>query len=236
MSSPLATPVGSAAHPSTRRATIPELVLVLGLPTAVFLVPSLKLLARHAGLPDFDDARFSSTLVVEAALAALLLPFLRRRGWRVTEVAGAPEPRDVLRGAGVWLAAMAGYYLVWIVFALSAPALAETVRGQPPAGSVSALMIVAVAVLNPVFEEFLWLGYAIPALGSRLGLRGACVVSLALRVAVHAYQGAMAIVGILPASAVLTWYYARTRRLWPVVVAHVIMDALSLATLAMAHR
>lgn len=196
----------------------------------------MRLLARHAGLPDFNDARVSSTLVVEAVLAAMLLPFLRRRGWRVTKVAGAPEPRDVLRGAGVWLAAMAGYYFVWIVFALSAPAWAETVRGQPVAGGVSALVIVVVAVLNPLFEEFLWLGYGVPALGSRLGLRGACVVSLALRVAVHAYQGAMAVVGILPASAVLTWYYARTRRLWPVVVAHVIMDALGLATLAVTHR
>lgn len=209
---------------------------MLGLPTAVFLTASLRRLAFHAGMLHFDDARVSSTLVVEAALAVLLLPFLRRRGWRPTQVAGAPEPRDVLRGAGVWLTAMASYYVVWILFALSAPAWADAVRGQPPGGGVSAMVIVVVAVVNPLFEEFLWLGYGVPALGSRLGLRGACVVSLALRVAVHAYQGAMAIVGILPASAVLTWYYARTRRLWPVVVAHVIMDALGLATLAITHR
>ena len=236
MSSPLATPTNSAAQPATRRATVAELVLVLGLPTAAFLSGSLRMLARDAALPTFTDARVGSTLALEAVLAALLLPFLRRRGWQPTQVVGAPEPRDVLRGTGVWLSAVASYYLVWIVFALSAPAWAEAVRAHFPSGSVSALMIVVTAVLNPLFEEFLWLGYGIPALTSRLGLRGACIVSVALRVAVHAYQGAMAIVGILPASVVLTWYFARSRRLWPVVVAHVIMDALALATMAMSHR
>jgi membrane protease YdiL (CAAX protease family) len=161
-------------------------VLVLGLPTAVFVAGSLWPIARHARVPAINDVHVGSTLVVEAVLVALLLPLLRRRGWRPAQVAGAPGPRDVLRGAGVWLAAMVSFYLVWILFVLSAPTWAATVQRYPLGGHVSAVMIVFVAVLNPLFEEFLWLGYGIPALGSRLGLRGAGVVSVTLRVAVHA--------------------------------------------------
>jgi len=213
-----------------------ELLLVLGLPTAVFLAVALRILARPR-VELFTNRSVISTLVVEGILVALLLPLLRRRGWRPTQVAGMPQPLDVLRGVGVWLAAMAAFYVVWIVFALSAPTWAATLRQQPMRGHVSATIIVIVSVLNPVFEEFLWLGYGVTALESRLGPRRASVVSLALRVSIHVYQGARAIVGVLPGTAVLTWYYARTRRLWPVVVAHVIMDAVGLlAFLAMPHR
>jgi membrane protease YdiL (CAAX protease family) len=234
VSTPIATPADSAT-PTTRRVTVFELALVLGLPTAVFLAGAVRSLARPRAV-HFTNGGVVSTLVMEAILVVLLLPLLRRRGWRPTQVAGAPQPLDVLRGVGVWLAAMAAFYFVWIVFALSAPTWAAAVQAQPLRGHVSAMVIVIGSVLNPVFEEFLWLGYGVSALESRLGLRRASVVSLGLRVSIHAYQGVRAIVGVLPGSAVLTWYYARTRRLWPIIVAHVIWDALGLAFLAMPHR
>jgi len=235
VSSPIATAADSAAQPATRRATVFELLLVLGLPTALFLAGSFRSLARNNGALYFNDARIASTLVIEAVLVVLLLPLLRRRGWRPADVAGAPEPSDVFRGAGLWFAAMASYYVAWVVFSLAKPEWADLVRAHHITGSLSTTTIVVGAVFNPLFEEFLWLGYAVPALGSRIGLRNAAMVSVALRVAVHAYQGVMALVAILPVGVVLTWYYARTRRLWPAVVAHVILDGLGFAMLARLH-
>ena len=37
----------------------------------------------------------------------------------------------------------------------------------------------ATSIINPLFEEFLWLAYAVPAVASPLGIRAACVISLA---------------------------------------------------------
>jgi membrane protease YdiL (CAAX protease family) len=54
---------------------------------------------------------------------------------------------------------------------------------------------------------------------------------VALRVLVHLYQGRLALIAILPLGVVFTWYYVRTKRLWPVVVAHVVVDALALSSL-----
>ena len=55
---------------------------------------------------------------------------------------------------------------------------------------------------------------------------------MALRVSVHLYQGPLlAFVAILPLAIVMTWYYARTGRIWPVIVAHVITDAIGLGSL-----
>ena len=91
--------------------------------------------------------------------------------------------------------------------------------------------MITTAIINPVFEEFLWIGYAIPAVGARYGLHIAIAVSIALRVAVHAYQGSLAFVTILPISLVFTWYSIRTSRLWPLIVAHVLADGLALVLL-----
>jgi membrane protease YdiL (CAAX protease family) len=41
----------------------------------------------------------------------------------------------------------------------------------------------------------------------------------------------LALVSILPLAVILTAYYLRTGRLWPIVVAHVIFDAASLGSI-----
>ena len=119
----------------------------------------------------------------------------------------------------------------WVLFATLSPEVASALAAERrftgvPAG---ALAIVLVSVVNPVFEEFLWLGYGVARLADRIGLRTAALLSLGLRLAVHVYQGPWAVLGVLPLGLAFTWYYGRTRRLWPVVVAHVLFDALGLA-------
>jgi membrane protease YdiL (CAAX protease family) len=219
--------------------TLREAAIVLGLPVAVFLasmvlahraIPSAGVPA--SGAPLFTDGRLLRTLATEAILTAALLPWLLRRGWRPLASADAPEPRDVLRGAGLWLGAIAVTYVGHLaLFVTDRQVSAALVSTVPWTGAVSPAVIVAVAVLNPVFEEFLWLGYGVGELQRRLGLRGAMIVSVALRTAVHAYQGVYALLGVLPLGLVFTWYYGRTRRLWPVVVAHVIVDGMALAVM-----
>jgi membrane protease YdiL (CAAX protease family) len=47
----------------------------------------------------------------------------------------------------------------------------------------------------------------------------------------HAYQGPLAVVTVVPIGILFTAYYLRTRRLWPVVVAHAFQDILALEIL-----
>jgi len=179
----------------------------------------------------FTDEHLAGLLIWELLLTALLVPWLRTRGWRPGEMAGAPVPADIFRGAAVGLLALACNWTLWMVFSVLSPAAAAALAGETrftgaPAGP---LAIIVVSVVNPVFEEFLWLGYGVARLANRLGLRGAVVLSVLLRLAVHTYQGPWAVLGVLPLGLAFTWYYGRTRRLWPVVVAHVLFDALGLA-------
>jgi membrane protease YdiL (CAAX protease family) len=142
-------------------------------------------------------------------------------------VAGAPSPFDIVRGVGVWLVAIACYMASGLIFAVSDPAVAHVLASEDwfPGAPPSAAAVVLVSVVNPVFEEFLWLGYGVTRLSPRIGVRAASALSIGLRALVHLYQGPGVLVGVLPLSVGLTWYYVRTRRLWPVVVAHALFDA-----------
>src|SRR5262249_37444449 len=114
--------------------------------------------------------------------------------------------------------------LSWATFA---PGIFAKVLSIRPTGGASATVVIALCVINAVFEEFLWLAYGFTAF-SRFGFRTAIVASAALPTAIHSYQGVLALISIPPVAFVFTIFYAGTKRLWPVVVAHVVIDAISL--------
>jgi len=62
-------------------------------------------------------------------------------------------------------------------------------------------------------------------------VKTAAVISGTLRLSVHAYQGIYAVIGVLPIAIVFTIFYVKTRRVWPVIVAHIVIDAISLSRL-----
>jgi len=206
-----------------------EIALVLGPPIALSVASAIVWHLRRPGPIPFTDRNVLVSLGFQVLIAACLLPYLVRRGWKPLAVAGHPEPRDVARGIGLWLGLLACFYLALLGLFIAPPNFVAPLRARSPfTGALSPPVIVAAAVLDPIFEEFLLLGYAVPALGNRYGIRVASVATVALRVAAHAYQGRLAFIAILPVALVLTFYFVRTGRLWPVIVAHVVQDAIAL--------
>jgi len=201
-----------------------ELLTVFG---TTLGISTLLAIRGPLGLLDFGQSRLLTTIAWEVGVSALLWPWLRRRGWALGRIAGTPSPWDLPRGVGLALVAYAGFLassIAWYVTALSTLQRAVAI---PVVGHASPAVVAAICVINPVFEEFLWLAYGLTAF-SPFGLRVAVLASVALRTAIHAYQGLLAIIGVLPVAVIFTVYYVRTRRLWPVVVAHMIMDTIGL--------
>lgn len=168
-----------------------------------------------------NDREALMTLGIEAVFALILVPWLWWRGWRPGMLGAPSGPLDVPRGIVLWFLA---YLALGVVFGLVSLFQKELVE---PAVKVhlSDLVIVAVSILNALFEELLWLAYGVTALARRIGLRRACIASIVLRTAVHVYEGPLAVLGVLPIGIVFTVYFARTRRVWPVIVAHALQDA-----------
>ena len=184
----------------------------------------------------FDNLAAGTTLAIEGVFALVLGFWLWRRGWRSDALSTPSEPLDVARGVLLWLGALLVAELCFQTVALANHGLAKSLEADVLTIVARRPLLAVFAIGNAVFEEFLWLAYGVTALSRRMGLARACAVSIALRTAIHAYQGALAIVGILPVGLVFTAYYARTRRVWPVIVAHALQDALAFAILTSANR
>jgi uncharacterized protein len=214
------------------RVTRYELVVVVASTAGVFALFSAIWWYRRAAdasVP-MTTGRLAAVLALEAAMAAVWVPRLRARGWSHRSLSLSPEPRDVLRGVSVFLLAMIAYTAVWTAASLVSPqvvaaALAVQITGQP-----ALWIVILVAAINPIAEEFLYLGFIARALEGtsvQLALAGCTAV----RVGVHLYQGPLAIIAILPFGLVFGAYYLRTHRIWPVIVAHSVMDAMGLLRL-----
>ncbi len=179
----------------------------------------------------FTNRHLVRVLAYEAILVVVLVPWLVRRGWSPRRVVSAPQPTDLFRGIALWVATYVFTSFVWGIYLSLQPGISSfsevgrQFTGVPAAPAVSIL----VSIFNPIFEEFLWLGYGINRMAPKIGVLRAAAMSIVLRTLVHLYQGPMALAGIVPIAVAFTWYYARTRRLWPVVVAHVLFDAIGLA-------
>ena len=168
-----------------------------------------------------DDHEALLTLGMEGLFALVFVPWLWWRGWRVDALTAPSGPLDVPRGIVLWFLS---YLALGVVF--GAVALVNKDIVEPAVKvSLSDAVIVGVSILNAVFEEFLWLAYGVTALAKRIGVRRACIASVVLRTGIHVYEGPLAVLGVLPIGIVFTAYYARTKRVWPVIVAHALQDA-----------
>jgi len=57
----------------------------------------------------------------------------------------------------------------------------------------------------------------------------AVAISLLVRLSFHTYQGAVGLLAIGLLGLVLSIFYLRTQRLWPVLIAHGVLDFIALA-------
>lgn len=214
-----------------RPAGMGEITLVLGVPISLSLASAIAWHLRRPGATPFTDQNLLMSLGIQVLFGVGMLWFLSRRGWRPADVAGIPEVHDLGRGLALWLGLLAVFYFELLALYIVTPGIMAPLRTMRLTGSLSPPVAVAGAIIDPIFEEFFFLGYAIPALGNRFGIRIAFVISVVLRVAAHAYQGRLAIIAILPVALLLTFYFVRTGRLWPVIVAHIIQDSIALSLL-----
>lgn len=179
-----------------------------------------------------DDKAALGTILVEGIFAIVLVPWLWWRGWRTAAMTEPAGPFDVVRGIGVWFVTSVALAISFGTLTLLDKEYAAALSKPPLDVVLTRPVMLVVSILNAVFEEFLWLAYGVTALGRRIGRTRACAVSLGLRTAIHAYQGGLALVGVFPVGLVFTAYYAMSRRVWPVIVAHALQDAYAFAMLA----
>jgi membrane protease YdiL (CAAX protease family) len=223
----------------SRVAMLAEFGLVLLLAFAPLVV---LLLLRAAASTSAE--RSTALTVGEAAFATVfimvlgwlpilvLAPLLRRNGEGPATIGlHRPTTRDAGAALLLVVASFAVVYALAPVFSGLGRTEVQFLSPDLPVWflSIQALLLACTA---GVTEEVLFRGYAQTRL-EQLGLPGPLVVLLptTLWSVLHAYQGLAAVPIVLGLGLLWSVYFHRTRRLWPLVIAHILYDLIGLVAI-----
>ena len=187
--------------------------------------------APGAGGLVFNDAVLIGIVVFEVVQAAFLIWFLHVRGWTLEKIG----LRITWRGTGMgWLLLLATYVVAMVAQHLASMALpaqmqAGVERYPVSDPDVNMQLVFIASTVNGMFEEIFVAGYIITALREARGVWTAINVSTVVRLLYHLYQGPIGVVTIVPMGLMYGFVYARTRQLWPLMFAHVLIDIIGLS-------
>lgn len=206
-----------------------EFAIVAGLAFGLFVLGNVRHVLFDSGKPAITESHLHHLIVYEVLIFFGLWWFLRQRKWTAERLGALPSIRDLPVGLGLSVVSYIIYYVAWVLAALSVPSVMKSVHALALIGGRFDLpTVLIVSIVNPIFEETFLCGYVVTTLAPARSSATAVSVSVGIRALYHLYQGPLAAVGIIPVGLVFTWYYARTHRLWPVVVAHAIFDFVGL--------
>jgi membrane protease YdiL (CAAX protease family) len=189
------------------------------------------------------EAELIELLRFEVIVLVILGWFLRVRGWTPAHLGLDPSWGGGAHGfgLGVVLRTLQGVALALAVafvyqFAVSAmwATLGQRVSLTDAAlteTQLSLATILAVCIINSIFEELFLCGYLITRLGDMRGMWFAINVSVAIRLTYHLYQGSAGVPSIIAAGLIFGYWFARTRQLWPPIVAHGSLNLIAFTSL-----
>jgi membrane protease YdiL (CAAX protease family) len=187
--------------------------------------------AASGGALVYDNPALLNILVFELLQSAFLIWFLKVRGWTLEKIGLSITWRGAGAGwlllVGTYLMAMGTQYLAQLV--LPGPMQAAVLRYPVPGPNLSMQLVFLVSTVNGFFEELFVAGYIITALRQTRGMWTAINVSTVVRVLYHLYQGPLGVLIIVPMGLLYGYVYARTRQLWPLMFAHVLIDLIGLS-------
>jgi membrane protease YdiL (CAAX protease family) len=207
------------------------LIVVMGA-FGLFLLSNLVVLLNPdvvAEVPPIDNAQLNSLVAHELVVLLVLGAFLRMRGWTAEKLGISADLRDTLIGVGLMGLAFGATKVMELLTGHFAPERLEAaLRFEQIAGPLNFLTVAAVSIVNPIFEELFVCAYVISALKEKRGAAFAMNVSIGLRVTYHLYTGVVGVLLIAPVALLFSYWYVRSGRLWPLIVAHGLLDFIAL--------
>jgi uncharacterized protein len=216
-----------------------EFSIVIAVAFGFFILSScLSVLLRGASAPgaageQITEGHLQFLLFYETAVLAALGVFLKMRGWTPDRLGLRLTPVDVLLGLVLAVVTFLSVIAVYTVLSAVAPPIVEAAQQvELVASGLRWRSVILVSLVNGLFEEVFVVGYVMSALRDRTTLGSAVSISLGIRMLYHFYQGTFGVVAILPFGVLLAYWYGRTGRLWPAIVAHAAYDFYALSAFA----
>lgn len=204
-----------------------ELLLVNLICFGPFAARSIIGLAERKTALTFDDRGALTLIAIELVCGTLAALLLRARGWKLSGFGLRPTmPRTV----GGMLLLIGTYVLIGGVYDL-VRAATDTNPGAATTSQTSLTwpVLIALTLVNPLYDELFIVAYNLVAAREN-GAAFAITLSATVRFVCHLEQGPIAAVTILPLGLLFASVYWRWRTVWPLVVAHGVMDFMGYVT------
>ena len=184
-----------------------------------------------------SDASVFFGIMDELSGLAVLFYVLYRRNAGLGYWGHQPERVDVLRGILLKMAqgiaaVSVGYVYVYSYYFVAGHYPLQ-LSGVKILGMHLSLAWLAYSLINPWVEELIFRGFLMTELSALISVPVAVVASTLLQTSYHLYQGTENALMLGCIFLIASIYYARTRRLLPVILAHMIADLLPLARVAL---
>lgn len=206
-----------------------EFAIVLGGAFGYALVTSVWGAIQPHQAPSHSEIGMWRGLGVEVLQFLLIGGFLRLRGWNGTRLGLQSHWSDGAIGIGLAIGSYVAMYMVVVLVAAAVPDLAQSLQSQPhPQQGLSPYLVGTDVLLGSFIEEFFVTGYLITALKEKTSEEVAVNVSVGIRMAYHLSHGVIGMVLVIPVGLIFAYWYAKSGRLWPVVVAHAALNLVAL--------
>jgi len=210
-----------------------DLGLILAIAFAGSIAGSIYL-AFHPIPPNYSNMRLVMGISQEITGVLLFLVLFKRQGRRLQDIGFSFRWTDMPKGVGLALAALIVMWVttlvvnyVWFFITLRIPQWTET---RAMFSATSLWLVLPFLLLNPFFEEMLVRGYLMTELiDLRKSVLLATIVSLIVQTSYHLYYGVLGAMIVGSGLTVFAIYFAKSRRLMPVIFAHMLWDLTSLA-------
>jgi membrane protease YdiL (CAAX protease family) len=215
-----------------------DLGLILAVVFADHILGSIYL-AFHPTAPSYSNMRLFTGICDETIGLLLFLVLFKRQGRRLQDIGLSFQWTDLPKALGLAVAVVVVMRIIglvvtygWFVITLSFPQWPDT-RAMFSASSL--WLFLPFLLLNPFFEEILVRGYLMTELiDIRKSVLLATVASIVVQTSYHLYYGVAGAIVVGSGLTVLAIYFAKSRRLMPVILAHMLWD--STALLGFLHR
>jgi len=202
-----------------------ELVLVNLICFGPFATRSILELTERKTTIVFDDHRALFIIGVELFCGTIAALLLRVRGWKLSDLGlRITMPQTIagmvlLIGANV---AITGLYELFRAVTGTDPGAATSFKA-----TLTWPVLIGLSLVNPLYDELFAVAYNLRAAGGS-GAMFAITLSATVRFVCHIEQGPISALTILPLGIIFAAVYWRWRLVWPLVIAHGVMDFLGM--------
>ncbi|MDP1728568.1 MAG: CPBP family intramembrane metalloprotease [Bacteroidota bacterium] len=153
--------------------------------------------------------------------------FLYLRGWNFKSLGLKPCQHDIFIGLLIYLCFCVLTIFIWSIGILVSPGFGASkyILFQV---NLNIYLVILISILNPFFEEILVCSYILSWNRGATNKYAMIFLSVCIRILYHLYQGPFILVQIIPFGIIAGVWFTRTRRLWPLLIAHFLWDIIGL--------